>query len=103
MLAPLIGRTSYELRLVELGANDELQRDGYRIAAFAVDHGGVAFGYALVEDDRPGRFDEERARELGVDAGPGLRAPAARRGGAGPTARCRPSRCSASRAAAAAW
>ncbi len=70
VLAPLIGRTSYALRLVELGPNDELTRDGYRIAAFAVNHRGVAYGYALLEDDRPGRFDEDRARELGVKPGP---------------------------------
>ena len=37
---------------------------------FAVRHRSPAFGYALVEDERPGRFDEERARELGVAAGP---------------------------------
>ena len=30
----------------------------------------TAYGYALVEDDRPGRFDEARARELGVTPGP---------------------------------
>ena len=29
-----------------------------------------AYGYALVEDDRPGRFDAARARELGVAEGP---------------------------------
>jgi ribonuclease Z len=27
-------------------------------------------GFALVEDDRPGRFDRERAEELGVPVGP---------------------------------
>jgi len=70
-LAPLVGKLTYEVRLVELEPNEELRRDGYRIAAFAVDHGGLrAFGYAIVEDDRPGRFDAERARELGVTPGP---------------------------------
>ena len=29
-----------------------------------------ALGYALVEDPRPGHFDPERARELGVTPGP---------------------------------
>src|SRR5919202_4971982 len=33
-LEPLVGRTSYELRLVELAANDEVRREGYRVAAF---------------------------------------------------------------------
>jgi len=38
--------------------------------AFSVAHRVPAFGYALIEDDRPGRFDEARARELGVAPGP---------------------------------
>ncbi|GAC1523768.1 MAG: ribonuclease Z [Thermoleophilaceae bacterium] len=69
-LRTVIGRTPYPLELVELQPNVELERDGYRIAAFAVEHGVPAFGYALVEDPRPGRFDEQRARALGVRPGP---------------------------------
>ncbi len=68
--APLIGRTGFDLRLVELDHGEELDRDGYRIAAFDTDHGVPAQGYALLEDARPGRFDEARARELGVEPGP---------------------------------
>ena len=33
-------------------------------------HRGSALGYALVEDERPGRFDAELARRLGVAPGP---------------------------------
>ena len=69
-LRPVIGRQTYDLQLVELSPNEELRRDGYRIAAFAVDHRVRALGYALLEDGRPGRFDESRARELGVTPGP---------------------------------
>ena len=69
-LQPVIGRQTYPLELVELDPNDELERDGYRVAAFAVNHRVPALGYALVEDERPGRFDEARARELGVAPGP---------------------------------
>src|SRR5919202_2905240 len=69
-LRPLVGRPAFELRLVELEPNEELRRDGYRIAAFAADHRVTAFGYALVEDERLGRFDEQRALELGVRPGP---------------------------------
>ena len=69
-LSPVVGRTTFPLALVELEPKAELRRDGYRIAAFAVDHGVRAFGYAVVEDDRPGRFDERHARELGVEPGP---------------------------------
>src|SRR5918999_444715 len=70
LLAPVIGRLTFRVRLVELEPNDELERDGYRIAAFDVDHGGPGLGYALVEDPRPGQFDPDRARELGVTPGP---------------------------------
>ena len=69
-LAPLVGRLPYEVELNELAAGDELARDGYVIAAFEVDHGVRACGYALVEHDRPGAFDAEGARELGVAPGP---------------------------------
>ena len=40
------------------------------IAAFPVNHRVEAYGYAFIEDDRPGRFDVEAARKLGVTEGP---------------------------------
>jgi ribonuclease Z len=70
VLHPLIGTTAYELTLVELEPNRPLERDGYLIAPFNVAHRTPAYGYALVEEDRPGRFDEQRAVELGVQPGP---------------------------------
>jgi ribonuclease Z len=69
-LAPVIGKTTFPVKLTELEPNDELERDGYRIAAFGVDHGPRAIGYALIEDERPGHLDPGRAEELGVHAGP---------------------------------
>jgi ribonuclease Z len=69
-LAPVVGRTTFEVELVELEPNDELPRDGYRIATFAVDHRGSAQGYALLEEERPGHLDPERAAQLGVRPGP---------------------------------
>ena len=70
LLSPVIGRLTFRVKLNELDPNDELDRDGYRIAAFEVDHGGPGLGWALVEDPRPGEFDPVRARELGVTPGP---------------------------------
>jgi ribonuclease Z len=69
-LQPIVGRLPFEVGLVELEPNDELDRDGYRIAAYATDHGVAAVGYALVEDARPGVFDPDRAKQLGVTPGP---------------------------------
>ena len=69
-LRPFVGRLPYELTLVELEAGEALERGDYRIEPFAVDHGVSALGYALVEDERPGRFDVATADELGVPSGP---------------------------------
>ena len=69
-LRPIVGRVGFPLDLVELEPNEELERDGYRIAAYATDHGVAALGYALVEDPRPGVFDPELAERLGVRPGP---------------------------------
>ncbi|HEX2161098.1 MAG TPA: ribonuclease Z [Thermoleophilaceae bacterium] len=70
VLAPLIGKPGFDVRTIELESGEDLERDGYVIAAFSVAHRVPAHGYALIEDDRPGRFDEARARELGVTPGP---------------------------------
>jgi ribonuclease Z len=64
------GRLPYPFTISELEAGESVQRDGYTVGAFNVRHRGTAFGYALVEDVRPGRFDADRARDLGVPFGP---------------------------------
>jgi ribonuclease Z len=67
MLVVLGRRLPYELRLIELDRWDEVARDGCLVAAIPVVHGRLpAFGYSLVEEPRPGRFDPEAARALGV-------------------------------------
>jgi ribonuclease Z len=70
-LRPIIGRTGYPLSLVELEPYAEVRfGGGYLVSPFPVRHRVEAYGYAFVEDDRPGRFDAEAARRLGVAAGP---------------------------------
>src|SRR5262245_42867569 len=66
----IVGRQSYDVELVELDPGDAVAHDGYEVRPFPVDHGMRAYGYVLVEDDRPGRFDPDRAAELGVSSGP---------------------------------
>ncbi len=69
-MSRVIGRVGYKLDLVELEAGDAIPCDGGEVRAFPVEHSVRAFGYALVEDDRPGRFDLEAAKRLGVKEGP---------------------------------
>ena len=69
-LRPFLGRLPYPLTLVELGSGEELERGEYRIETFALDHGVSALGYAIVEHERPGRFDVAAADALGVPPGP---------------------------------
>jgi len=69
-LRRIFGRLTYTVELKELRPGDELIREDYRLAAFAVAHGVSAVGYALFEDARPGRFDVQAADALGVPSGP---------------------------------
>lgn len=44
--------------------------DGFRVDAAPVEHSAPCVAYRVTEDDRAGAFDVERARALGVPAGP---------------------------------
>lgn len=64
-------RTTFPIDITELEAGATLARGDYRIETFAVDHGpSTSLGYALVEEERKGRFNPELARELGIPEGP---------------------------------
>ena len=80
-MRPVIGRTGYPLELVELEPHAEVRFGSFLISPFPVKHRVEAYGYAFVEDERPGRFDVDAARELGVREGPDFGPPAARRDG----------------------
>lgn len=69
LLRPIVGRLGFELKLVELEPGESVAHDGYEVRTFAVEHGVSALGYALLERDRPGRFDPESAMRLGVPEG----------------------------------
>jgi ribonuclease Z len=70
VLRPLIGRLRYPLELGELKAGERVDHDEYAVEAFEAAHNVRAFGWALVEDERPGRFDPQVAKDLGVREGP---------------------------------
>jgi len=66
---PLYTQT-FEVKLYELEPGQKLRREGYWIHTCELDHGVPAIGYALVENERPGRFYPKRAEKLGVKPGP---------------------------------
>jgi ribonuclease Z len=65
-----IERNRFDVEIVEIGAGQTLNRGDYDIVAFATDHRANTIGYALVEHSRLGRFNPDRARELGIPEGP---------------------------------
>ena len=68
----LVGeRLSYPVEITEVTPGTPIKRTEYVILPFPVEHrGAVAVGYALIEDERRGRFDPDLARELGIPEGP---------------------------------
>jgi ribonuclease Z len=70
MRRTVFGRLKYRFRAVDLEPDAIVELDGYEIHALRVRHRGEAYGYALIEEDRPGRFDAELAAKLGVAPGP---------------------------------
>jgi ribonuclease Z len=74
ILKPIIGRLHFDLELAELAPGDAVHHDGYEVLPFEAAHGVRANGYALVEEERPGRFDIDAAKSLGVAEGPAFAA-----------------------------
>jgi ribonuclease Z len=73
-LGRLIGRTDYGIDLIEIDPGEAVHLDGAEVQAFAVEHSVRANGYVLIEGERPGRFDPEAAKALGVPEGPAFAA-----------------------------
>jgi ribonuclease Z len=65
-----IERSRFPVDILEVRPGDRLKRDEYDLVVFDTEHRADTVGYALVEHERLGRFDPERARELGVPEGP---------------------------------
>jgi ribonuclease Z len=65
-----IERNKFPVEILEIKPGDRLARDEYDIVVFETEHRADTVGYALVEHPRLGRFNPERARELGIPEGP---------------------------------
>jgi ribonuclease Z len=65
-LMSIVGRTPYELRVVELAGGETLElAAGLQLATLATQHRMPCLAYAITQPRAP-RFNPERARELGV-------------------------------------
>lgn len=65
-----VERLAFPVDVQELRGGEIVRRKGYGVRAVRVDHRVNALGYAIEEDTRPGRFDPEVAKKLGVAPGP---------------------------------
>ena len=64
-------KQSFPLEINEITPDSPIPRKGYSIVPYAADHKDkLALGFALIEDIRLGRFNPDKARELGVPEGP---------------------------------
>jgi len=63
-------RIGFPVQIGELAPGEEISGDGYAIRAFRTRHTSDSMGFSLEEDRRLGRFDVDKAREMGVPEGP---------------------------------
>ena len=63
-------RMTFPVEVKGLASGQRVDFGGWAVQAFRAEHGVPALGYAMVEEARPGRFDVEAARRLGVPEGP---------------------------------
>jgi len=70
VFSPFFGRLGFTLDLVELSKIEPIPHEGYEIRPFEAAHSSRALGYALVEEERPGRFDPAAAAAAGIPEGP---------------------------------
>ncbi|WNY24878.1 ribonuclease Z [Methanolapillus millepedarum] len=63
-------KLKFPLKVKELSPGDIVSYDGYTVKAVRADHDRPALGFVLEENKRPGRFNKDRAVELGVLPGP---------------------------------
>jgi len=72
-LRPVIGRLPFVVELQEVDEREvsvAWRGEGFELRAFPTRHSVASVGFALVEEDRPGAFDLDAARALGVPEGP---------------------------------
>jgi len=63
-------RSLFPVRTIEVRAGTVARTESYTIEAAWADHGVPCLSYALLENDKPGRFHPGKARKLGIQKGP---------------------------------
>jgi len=63
-------KLKFEIDAIDLAPGDVIKRNEYSIVALKTEHSIPSLGYALIENTRVGRFDRQKAIELGVPPGP---------------------------------
>ncbi|MCX6388717.1 MAG: ribonuclease Z [Solirubrobacterales bacterium] len=66
------GATRYEVVANVITPGNVVKTGNLNVAAFEASHRGRAVGYAMFEDDRPGRIDLEKVAAHGIQPGPDL-------------------------------
>lgn len=61
---------SFPVEVRDLEPGTILDFEAYKITAFKAEHNVPCLGYCIEERERPGRFNLERARKLGIPEGP---------------------------------
>lgn len=62
--------SGFKIKLYEMAASETIEFDTYNISAFEVNHGIPTLGFVLQERTRPGKFNLENAKALGIPKGP---------------------------------
>ncbi len=66
---PVFG-LKFDIKIQDIPLGETVRRSGYEIKTAEIDHSAPGIAYAIVEDERPGKFYPEKAKELGLQPGP---------------------------------
>ena len=61
---------NYPLKVHTIAPGTVYQEEGFSVTCIPLKHKVPAYGYRVAEADRPGRFNLEKAKELGIPSGP---------------------------------
>jgi ribonuclease Z len=60
----------FDLKIFEIDANSSMRFEDFRIDVVELSHSITSYGFVLTFDDKPGRFDVEKAKKLHIPEGP---------------------------------